>query len=149
MENMKIKEMTMNLVNDGLVSVPWQESQESNYAATRYKKYVQCLAQSMELLWKSNFSHITPLILAVLYSPSFWFPSLSPQGEVLFTFSHVTAIQYLISWISYRGKFLLVSGVFGQIWNFRFLYTCSTYRSFGILYPTFDDLGFKVLKKRT
>ena len=35
MENMKIKEMTMNLVNDGLVSVPWQESQESNYAATR------------------------------------------------------------------------------------------------------------------
>ena len=35
MKNMKIKEMTMNLVNDGLVSVPWQESQESNYAATR------------------------------------------------------------------------------------------------------------------
>ena len=32
---MKIKEMPMNLVNDGLVSVPWQESQESNYAATR------------------------------------------------------------------------------------------------------------------
>ena len=55
---MKIKEMPMNLVNDGLDSVPWQESQESNYAATRLlcvrptKKYMHCMAQSMELFMK-------------------------------------------------------------------------------------------------